>query len=216
MRAAAAVAAALVAAVVVLVLSQSEQRLADTNARVLESGVKLRIKAGKRRCQKQDVPAGAAVARVSVDPSPHMSGPLAVAVEKDGRPVSRGETVGFGGKPVDLGLEPKLKKEIIDARVCLVNPGTIPIALDGNLTPPTDSTLRPLFDGQQVPPDDVRVDFLREGSESWWSLAPVVADRLALRKASFFGAWTMWAVFALVALTWVAGLLLLLREARSP
>jgi hypothetical protein len=211
-RAGAAIAATLVVAVVVIVLSSSGRRLADTNARVNVSGVQLRLLAGERRCQTQDVPSGAGVVRLFSGP---FAGPLEVTIVKDGRPVSSGRAASASAEgPVEISLEP-LEAEIPDARVCIANRGVAPIELAGNQTPLGGSSINPLFIGERLPPDDVRADFLRRGSESWWSLAPVVADRFGLRKASFFGAWTMWAVFLLVGLTWIAGLLLLRREASS-
>jgi len=209
----AATAAALVVALLVIVLSSSERRLADTNARVVDSGVQLRLLVGKRRCQRQDVPADAAAVRVFAHPFVFRSGPLEVTVAKNGRSLTRGRAPAPSPDgPVVVGLEPALGAEVLDARVCIANRGSTPVELDGNVTPPGGSSLARLFVGQPLAPDDVRVDVLRSGSEPWWSLAPVLAQRLALRKASFFGAWTMWAVFALVGLTWVAGLLLLRRE----
>lgn len=196
----------------VIVLSSSGRRLADTNARVNVSGVQLRLLAGERRCQTQDVPSGAGVVRLFSGP---FVGPLEVTIVKDGRPVSSGRAASASAEgPVEISLEP-LEAEIPDSRVCIANRGVAPIELAGNQTPLGGSSISPLFIGERLPPDDVRADFLRRGSESWWSLAPVVADRFGLRKASFFGAWTMWAVFLLVGLTWIAGLLLLRREASS-
>lgn len=212
MRAGAAIAATLVVAVLVIVLSSSGRRLADTNARVNVSGVQLRLLAGERRCQTQDVPSGAGVVRLFSGP---FVGPLEVTIVKDGRPVSSGRAASASAEgPVEISLEP-LEAEIPDARVCIANRGVAPIELAGNQTPLGGSSISPQFIGERLPTDDVRADFLRRGSESWWSLAPVVADRFGLRKASFFGAWTMWAVFLLVGLTWIAGLLLLRREASS-
>ena len=214
MRAGAAIAATLVVALLVIVLSSSDRRLADTNARVRESGVALRLLAGKRRCQRQEVPAGAGAVRLFADPFVFKSGPLEVTVFKDGRPLARARAPAPSpAGPVVLSLEPALEAEVPDARVCIANRGVTPVELDGNVTPPGGSSLSRLFVGQPLPPDDIRVDLLRPGRESWWSFAPAVADRLGLRKASFFGAWTMWAVFVLVGLTWAAGLLLLRREA---
>ncbi|MBA3306701.1 MAG: hypothetical protein H0U25_12370 [Thermoleophilaceae bacterium] len=199
-------------AVLVIVLSSSGRRLADTNARVNVSGVQLRLLAGERRCQTQDVPSGAGVVRLFSGP---FVGPLEVTIVKDGRPVSSGRAASASAEgPVEISLEP-LEAEIPDARVCIANRGVAPIELAGNQTPLGGSSISPQFIGERLPTDDVRADFLRRGSESWWSLAPVVADRFGLRKASFFGAWTMWAVFLLVGLTWIAGLLLLRREASS-
>lgn len=215
MRAGAAIAGALVVALLVIVLSSSDRRRAGTNAFVAESGVQLRLMAGERHCQRQDLPADAASVRLFADPFVLSGGPLKVTITDGGRPVSRARTASAPEGPVDFPLAPAPKAEVPGARVCIANQGVTPIELDGNQTPPGGSSLEVLFRGQELPPDDVRVDFLRRGSESWWRFAPAIAERFSLRKASFFGSWTMWAVFMLVALTWVAGLLLLRREARA-
>ncbi|MDQ3644478.1 MAG: hypothetical protein M3356_03085 [Actinomycetota bacterium] len=200
-------------AVLVIVLSTSDRRRAATNAFVRESGVQLRLLPGERHCQRQDVPAHADAVRLFADPFVVTGGPLAVTVTEGGRLVSRGRATTGREGPVAVGLAPAPGAEVPGAGVCITNRGVTPIELDGNQTPPGGSSLDVLFEGQQRPPDDVRVDFLRRGSESWWRFAPAIADRLGLRKAAFFGSWTMWAVFVLVALTWAAGLLLLRREA---
>jgi len=201
-------------ALLVIVLSSSDRRRAGTNAFVSESGVQLWLGVGERRCQSQDVPAVASAVRLFADPFVFTGGPLEVTVTRGGRPLSRGLAPVSAGGPVELSLEPAPAAEVPGARVCVVNRGSTPIELDGNRTPPSTSFLSELVVGERLPPDDVRVDFLRPGTESWWRFAPAVADRFGLRKASFFGTWTMWAVFGLVGLTWVAGLLLLRRQSR--
>jgi len=215
-RIGAAIAATLVVALLAIVLSSSDQRRAGTNAYVRESGVQLRLVVGERRCQRQDVPADAAGAMMFADPFVFASGPLDVTIEKAGRVLSSGRTAApVDAGPVELDLAPALKDEAPGARVCVANRGVTPIELDGNQTPPKGSFISDLTVGQVDPADDVRVDFLRRGNESWWSVAAAVAGRFGLRKASFFGDWTMWAVFILVGASWVAVLLLLRREGRS-
>lgn len=216
MRAGALIAATLVVALLAIVLSSSEHRLAATNAEVRRSGVQLRLLVGARRCQTQDVPADADAVRLFLDPFVFSSGPLEVTVAKGGRIVTRGQAASASpAGPLVFGLGPALDGEVLAARVCVANVGATPVELDGNRTPPGGSALSDLFAGEELAPDDIRLDFLRSGKESWWAFAPTLAERVGLRKASFFGTWTMWAALGLVGLTWVAGLLLLGREARS-
>jgi len=213
-RAGAAIAATLIVALLVIVLSEGDRRRASTNAFIRESGVQVRLEVGERRCQPQDVGSQAAGARVYAYPFVFESGPLEITVVSRGRVISRGRTPGtFGEGPVEIPLQRLVEEERPGASVCVNNRGVTPVELDGNQTPPRGSFISDLTAGQVDPTDDVRVDFLRPGSESWWSFAPAVAERFGLRKASFFGDWTMWAVFALVAATWLIALLLLRREA---
>jgi len=205
--------AAVVLGLLVVVLSDSDQRVADTNTRIKASGASLRFAAGRRRCQRQDAPAGADSVRFYAQPFVSTGGPLDVALFERRRRLAQGVVLlARADVPAVAKLDRPLRHEVAGLRVCITNSGPAPIDLRGDRTPPTDTFINT---GGLKPPDDVRVDFLRRGDESWWALAPAIARRFFLEKASFFGPWTMWAVFALIALSCAAALLTLSREART-
>jgi hypothetical protein len=211
-RAGVALGAAVVLGLLMIVLSDSQQRLAGTNTRVQASGGTLRFAAGKRRCQRQDAPAGAASVRFYAQPFVLTGGPLDVTLFEGGRLLTKGVVlVARADVPAVAKLDRPLKREVPGLRLCIANSGLTPIDLRGDRTSPADTFINT---GGQGTPDDVRVDFLRPGSESWWDVAPAVARRFGLEKASFFGSWTMWAVFVLIALNGIGALFLLARESR--
>lgn len=204
--------AAVVLGLLVTVLSDSQPRLAGTNARVRESGVDLRIASGRRRCQLQDGPSGAQSVRFYTKPfTPTVTGgPLDVTLSKHGWVLSKGVVfVARPDVPAVATLDRPLTREVVGLRLCIANGGPTPVDMRGNVTPPADTFINT---GGRTTPDDVRVDFLRRGDESWWALAPTIARRFFLEKASFFGPWTLWAVFALIALSCAVALLTLSRE----
>jgi hypothetical protein len=195
--------------VLVVVLSKSEQRLASSNAQVTISGVDLPIRPGKTACQLESVAAETTALRVFVGTKGELTGPLDVSIRSGGREIAKG-SFGFvaGNRPFVAKLSRPIVQETLPARVCLRNRGDFEIRLAGDRT---------AIQGGANPygvilDDEPRVDYLRSGSESWWSIAGVVAERFGRSKTSFFGPWTMWAVFGLVVGTWVVGIALLLRR----
>lgn len=193
------------------VLSESERRLAGTNARVQVSGAAIGLGPGARRCQAYDLPARAHSVRL-FHGSPG-AGPLAITVSKGGARVTEARTGSLAAEGlVEIRLRPSLDEEVGGVRLCLANRGLAPISLAGDRTPLLGGQANP--DAQRLD-DEIRVDFLRPGRESWWDLAPAVATRFGVGKASFFGSWTMWAVFLLTGLTSLAAVGVLWRGLRS-
>jgi hypothetical protein len=200
----------LVVGTLVVVLSESKQRLADSNAQVRISGNDVALRGGDRNCQPDEIPRGAAQIRVFTGVRRGTGGPLDVVIKQGDRRIARGTFAQVeDGLPATADLTPSTSEDVTHGEVCLVNRGEAPIRLAGDRTPFPYSGANPYGILQD---DEPRVDFLRAGNESWWSIAGVVAERFGLVKTSFFGAWTMWAVFAIIAATWIAALVLLLRR----
>jgi hypothetical protein len=200
----------LVLGLLVAILSKTEQRLAGTNAQVKVSGNDVPIRGRKVACQSENVPATAAALRVFVGGD---GGPLEVSIRQGNRTVARGR-FGFvlDGLPTTAGLSPPVSRDIVPAEVCFRNRGRRTLRLAGDRTPLKFSGANPWG---LVFADKPRIDYLRAGEESGWALAGTVADRFGRSKTSFFGSWTMWVVFALVAATWATAGGLLLRRLPS-
>jgi hypothetical protein len=95
-------------------------------------------------------------------------------------------------------------------RACVRNAGATPVAIFGS--PPN------------TPPDDLgdpdleplpAVVFVREPPESMLSLVPEAFERSALFKTGWFGAWTAWALLAVVLVALPAALAAAWRSARG-
>jgi hypothetical protein len=208
-RAAIALGLVLVIGLLVVVLSRSEQRLSSSNAQVPFSGVDVPIPGRSEVCQPEGIGADTSALRVFVGTDAELAGPLGVSIRRGGRTVSRGN---FGyvvdGAPARAELTPPMVSETSPVDVCFRNRGKREIRLAGDRTLPKG----PANPWGFVYADEPRIDYLRSGSESWWEIAGVVADRFGRSKTTFFGSWTMWAVFGLVGGTWALGIALLLRR----
>jgi hypothetical protein len=209
-RLAIAVGLVLVLAAAALELSDSRQRLAGSNARVSGSGNEVRLAPGERTCQVLSIPGQTAALRVFPGAPTGVAGPLDASIESGGGTVA---TAGFGrvrDEVVETAeLTRPLQAELVGARVCFRNRGPVELRLAGDRTPVLYTPGNPYG---VIFPDEPRVDFMRAGEESWWDLAGTVAERFGLIKTSFTGPWTLWAVLALLAATWVASVALLLRR----
>src|SRR5262249_20991919 len=82
-----------------------------------------------------------------------------------------------------------------DAQVCVTNPGPAELSLGGASSP------QPAFIDAAPQPGRATVDYLRPHDESWWSFAPVIADRIAGARGALPGGVTpyLWVVLALAA-----------------
>jgi hypothetical protein len=223
----------------VVVLSKSEQRLAATNSLVRVSGADVPLSGGRRcptakplppiagprisgcargarraarrnACQAESVPSETDSLRVYAGVPAGRAGPLDVTIRRGGRIVS---SATFGvvrdGRPATAELSPPVSEEIVPAEVCFRNRGRATVRFAGDRTAVKFSGANPY--GLEFG-DEPRIDYLRSGEESGWGLAGTIDDRFGRVKASFFGSWTMWAVFALVGVSWVAAVVLMLRR----
>jgi len=208
---------AIVAAGVVVTLSRSSPRLAGSNAIVERSGVSLAVPPlGGVRCQDDEiVPRETAKLRLFFDTLDRPAGPVDVTISTGGRPgvpprvVAHGRVAApFRSGTQEVALSPRLSREVPGGRVCFVNHGRSAVTLSGNETPVSGSGANP--SGSRLN-DEPRVDYLYAAPRSWWSMAPTVARRFGLVKTSFFGSWTLWAVFGVLALLWAGTIVLLWR-----
>ncbi len=215
-RVAAAIAAGLVLVLVLLsvVLLRDDPRLAASNMRVVTSGRALTVNPGKPLCQMTEVPAGTARVRVFAAPQwVSRGGPPAVIITPPrGAPTTAVGSRFTGERPVDIELDRPFEDGVEQAQVCVVNRGPTPFQVAGNQTPELYS---PANVYGQLLEDDARLDFFRAGEESYAELAPELAARFGLGKASIFGEWTMWSVFVALAGVWLGTLSYLWLRLRS-
>jgi hypothetical protein len=184
---AAIVAVAVVAAAcfLLVVLSGSEPRRSGTDD-LAPAGVAATLAPGERACQPTSVPDDSA--RVALAGAPAAGGAgaarLTVTVERGGEVVARGR---FAGLTADGRLDVALASTPPPgpAELCVRNAGRQPLTLLGA-------------------PEVLAVDYYRAGDESWWQVAPAVADRFGLGKAGFVGSWALWLALGAVVAAWLA------------
>ena len=208
---------AIVGAAVLVTLSLRAPRLQGSNTHIELSGLAVYVPEKGVRCQYDErVPGGTRALRVYAKALRPPDGPLDVTV---GRPGRRGVPPrvlasarlngGLSTLSTDAPLQPTVKHDLVRAQVCLYNRGRQSIEVSGNATPILGGGANPF---KARLPDEARVDYLRDGGESWWSASPTIAGRFGLMQTSFFGSWTMWAVFGVLGLLWVATVVLLVRN----
>lgn len=191
----------LVVGMLVAVLGDSRPRLAATNSKVAASRVAIPVLPGEQRCQGGEfVPRESAKIRLYPGfPRGGPGQPLVVSILDDlGRLVGQANVQGgYPAGRLDVAI-PRPPRDLAPASFCLHNTGQQPVTFAGNLTAASPEALPGPNGPGARQTDEVRVDYFREGRESWLQLAPEIAQRFALFKPFFFGPWLMWATLAVV------------------
>lgn len=211
--------AILVAAVLVAaVLSSSAPRRAGTNGRLLALPVNL--KPGARFCQRYEVlPKGTAalVLTVNTGAPDRQGGPLEVLINLPGVRTIRGRAPGgYVTQPVAVALAQGAPPagDMYGAEVCVRNRGRVTVAVFGERVFPGERAAA-VTGRTKDAPARARIDWLRAGEETWFAFAPVIAERYALAKASFFGPWTLPLLAVLGLLTLAGVCVFLVRTLRA-
>lgn len=180
-----------VVATVVALLSQSAPRLAGTNNVSPRAPVAF-LFPGDRLCQQSTVPADARSVVLRVPPNPERERRVRVVVGAGGD-----RAVGGHRGPAPTGeLMVALTGRVPAGagELCVRNRGDGSLALLGS-----DIDIARAAQRGVTTRGKLSIAYRRAGSESWWSVAPTVAQRFARGKPGFVGAWTLWAALALMA-----------------
>lgn len=178
MRVAAAAAVALVGLVTALVLVLSERASPVVGSNQVPAVEFVQLRAGQRYCRvEQIVPAHTQGLRVLAGTNGAPRPRLDVEIRAGFTLSRRGELPGnFKEGLVTVPIAP-VSSDIGDATVC-ITPHGHPVAFGGR--------------GQ-----DARLEYLRGSRETWLALAPEVAERVGVGKASFGGTWISMAALVL-------------------
>ncbi len=193
-RAALAAGLALTAIAAAIVLSQSPEVVAGTNA--IEPGLNrlASVPGSGRACQTgETLPAGSSAIRLSLAAS---AGPrIHVTVLSGNGVVAHGESApGWIGDVVTVPLTP-VSRTVRRATVCVAFTGADElVSFLGAQTPARTAATN----GTSVLPGRIAIEYLRRGSPSWWSLASGVARHMGLGRA-WAGTWIVLLVAALMA-----------------
>jgi hypothetical protein len=194
-RAALAAGLALTAIAAAIVLSQSPEVVAGTNA--IEPGLDslASVPGSGHACQAgETLPAGSSAIRLSLAAS---AGPrIHVTVLSGNRAITHGESApGWIGDVVTVPVTP-VDHTVRDATVCLTFTGADELVSFLGAQAPGRAAAT---SGTGALTGRVAIEYLRRGSSSWWSLASGVARRMGLGRA-WAGTW----VVLLVAILMVA------------
>jgi Dolichyl-phosphate-mannose-protein mannosyltransferase len=192
---------ALFAVVAVIVLSRSATRLAGTNG-VANLQWVVELQPGQKACQTTVLlPKDSAGARVFVGtfgrPGPRL---VVTVATSSGVIVRRGRlTGGYADSRWQVVPFRPTETSSRGDTLCISSAGSR-VALAGVADPNADNRSLLLVGGRQFPAD-VSLQTVRPGRESLLGLVPTIFHRAALFRPSWVGAWTYYALFALLLLT---------------
>jgi hypothetical protein len=204
------VALAVMGVAVVVVLSQRAQRLAGTSF-VTQRGFPVLVPAYGRACQPGTYLADdSAEAQLTVGTDGRPRPALTVTfADAGGTVVAHGRAAGGAkGGVVTVPFAHAVEGNRYGTNACVRSAGPHRIALAGDIARRAASAR---VNGRALGAV-VGFRYLRSGRESWWALAPVVAQRFGLGKSSVFGTWTLPLLVVVVVGVWLAAIRLLLRE----
>jgi hypothetical protein len=174
------------AVVGMVLLLKSAPRRSDTNA-AFDGGLAVTLRAGQQLCQPGEVvPADTAAIRLDAGASGAPTGPaLAAELQNDPGVQARGtRAAGWRRGLVTVPLVPKVRADTV-ASVCVRNLGPGAAAFGGAV--PAGSWVLSI-DGRGLG-GRVRIDYMRPGSESWFSLLWTLAHRITIGKSRLVRHW---------------------------
>jgi hypothetical protein len=192
-----AVAAVVVAVGLVVTLADSKPRQSGSNY-VAEVGPVATLRGTDQRCQRgQVVPADTGAVRLLVGTYARQVPGLRIAVKSGGRTVSSGTFANGPQGHVSVPIQ-RVADRLEGATVCV-----------GVIAPPGTRTV--LYGSG----DQLRLEWVRPGSESWFGILGTVAHRFGLGRGFFGGAWVWGLALLLLASAWAVAVRLTLRELRE-
>lgn len=211
-RLAAAAGIALFAVAALLLAFRGGRQFAGDNGVNIDLDHGVVLPAHQRACQPVDfVGRGTGSVRMLVSTARLAGPPLAVTVISGGRVVAGGiGPSGYHDQPIRIPLT-DVRRDVSGGTVCVRNAGSVTAAVLGQLVPPPQ---RAHLSYNYLPhASAMRLEFYARRSSTEISRAPQIAARYGREKASFFGAWTFWAMLALVLAASAAAVALTVREA---
>ena len=206
-RIALAVGLVLVAAALGVVLSSSPVSVAGTNA-ILASPAFVYASGDSHRCQPGGtVPTGTTAVRISA--SANIGPSVTLKVFSGSHPVTSGERdAGWGVDETVTVPVTRVLRTIPASTLCIAFGAAIePFEIKG-AQEPTTTAGGPI--GESL---GLRVEYLRPGHASWWSLASSVAHRMGLGHAPA-GTWIVFLLIAIMLTVTALASRLILRELR--
>ena len=182
-----------VAAGLAMTLSHASQRRSGTNGVWPLAHVAV-VGTGQRACQEAELlPAGTAQLEVALQPLQAVGPRVEVTLSRNGRVFDHASRLVHARDGIRLTVPiEQPPRDLADVDVCLAVTGAGAVALIGDEPPSTGL----LAVDDQPTVRALAITYLRDGTESWWSHAPVVVDRMALGRGDWGGRWVVWAIGA--------------------
>lgn len=196
---------ALTALTIGVVLSGSPPTVAATNSVPAASALRF-VQGGYTRCQEgETLPRDSSAIRLSL--SANIGPRVTVSVLSGSSVVTHGQRgAGWGvQETVTVPVTP-VPRAIPNARICVaIGPTVEPLEVRGSLVPTFVAGGGPRNVGK------VRIEYLRAGHTSWWSLVPSVARHMGLGREPS-GTWIVFALLALMITITILASRLVLKE----
>jgi hypothetical protein len=179
-----------------ITLARSAPRRAGTNL-TTDTGFVIPLAAGQQLCEPGElVPGDTAALRVSASSGAQPGPRLDLSVTDARGTVSAGGVpAGWRSGTLTIPLS-RVRQTVPGAQICLVNRGHLQVLFGGSV-PDSNFYLalggRP-FNGR------LRIEYMRPGSESWFSLLPTLMHRFSLAKADVVRHWAGSAAIVLMLL----------------
>jgi hypothetical protein len=194
------------------ILSQRSQRRSGTNL-TADVGYVLTLPAGQQLCEPGElIPGDTGALRLQASAGA-LPGPEVAFTVSDARgPLSSGVLKpGWRGGTVTIPLT-RVRSTAPGTMICLVNHGARPISLGGSVP---DADFYVVLNGKPLN-GRMRIEYMRPGSESWFSLLPTLAHRFSLAKADAVRHWAAVAAIVLMLLAIVVALRTVLKQEARP
>ena len=196
---------AITALTIGVVLSGSPPTVAATNSVPANSPLRF-VRGGYERCQEgETLPRDSSAIRLSL--SANIGPRVTVSVLSGSRVVTHGQRAAGWGvqETVTVPVKP-VPRAIPNARICVaIGPTVERLEVRGSLVP----TLVPGGGSRNV--GKLRIEYLRAGHTSWWSLVPSVARHMGLGRTPS-GTWIVFALLALMITITILASRLVLKE----
>lgn len=200
----------LLAVMLVVTMSGSPMVIVSANS-TLSNGSLAASTSGARACQADEVlPASASAIRLTL--TAQLGPPVTVEALSGARLLTGGARgSGWTGGSVTVRVRP-VTHTVSHVRICFkIAPSKEAVGMVGS---PTGPAVAARSGRGEALPGRIKIEYLRAGESSWWSVAPEVARRIGLGHAPS-GSWVVLSVIGLMGAVIATASWLTLKELRS-
>ncbi|HEX3909328.1 MAG TPA: hypothetical protein VHW67_01335 [Solirubrobacteraceae bacterium] len=178
----------------IAILAGSAPRRAGTNL-TADTGYVLPLDPGRQLCEPAElVPGDTAALRLNISSGAPQGPRLDLTMSNADGPVGVGGlAAGWRSGVLSIPVS-RVRTTKQAVMICLVNRGTTRVAFGGSVP---DSGFYVVIGGKPLS-GRMRIEYMRPGSETWFSLLPTLVHRFSLAKADLVRHWAAGAVLVLM------------------